>query len=194
MATLRRYDDDPVPAVQTKPEIKENHVPECADCNALCCRAIGHIVLSADHEPDMALIRAGHFYHDENYPGVYFLPRKADRSCVFLGTVCKHCFINKARATGEEECQHVWKEHSCTIYEHRPAVCRAWTCLTPDNAPVLCAVARLKDIDHIGKPPHLYCMNTGKLRSRLRKREKELARAKLNTTRLELHLMRHINV
>jgi hypothetical protein len=70
----------------------------CGDCSA-CCYYAG---IPVDEKRDRK--RLLHLLTERNHDGELVLQRRADGGCVHLG------------------------DRGCTVYEHRPAVCRSFDC------------------------------------------------------------------
>lgn len=109
-------------------------VPECARCNALCCR-VSIIPLDDRYAWDRAVIEAGEATRREIEGGEqWVIARQTSGSCVHLDEATNRC----------------------RIYARRPVVCRTWGCFSREDATKLGMSAVEAGIDPLGSPPLLW--------------------------------------
>lgn len=106
-------------------------VPECAACNALCCR-VSIIPLDPHFAWDRAIIAAGQStLRDIDGILTPIIARQASGSCIHLDDATNRC----------------------RIYARRPHVCRTWGCLSREDALRLGMTAVEQGIDPLAAPP-----------------------------------------
>jgi len=106
-------------------------VPECAMCNALCCR-VSIIPLDPHFAWDRAIIAAGESTQgDIDGVDTRIIARQTSGSCIHLDEATNRC----------------------RIYARRPHVCRTWGCLSREDALRLGMTAVEHGINPLSSPP-----------------------------------------